>query len=91
MFSAPSEGGYPLLSPEEATRLRMPSTLFWPPSALFCRRRDRRSPEEVRTLADQRWQAKQNRDWTEADRLGRKWQRWAGLSKTADGYDLARK
>ena len=27
------------------------------------------APEKVRILADQRWQAKQNRDWTEADRL----------------------
>ena len=68
----------------------MPSILFWPPSALFCRRRDRRKPRKK--SADQRWQAKQNRDWTEADRLRAEVAALGWIIKDRkDGYDLARK
>ena len=50
------------------------------------------APEEVRTLADQRWQAKQNRDWTEADRLRAEVAALGWVIKDRkDGYDLARK
>lgn len=49
------------------------------------------APEEVRTLAEQRWQAKQNRDWAEADRLraevtARGWT----IKDRKDGYDIVR-
>ena len=50
------------------------------------------APEEIRTLADQRWQAKQNRDWTEADRLRAEVAALGWVIKDRkDGYDLARK
>ncbi|MCB5932405.1 hypothetical protein LJB63_24015, partial [[Eubacterium] rectale] len=50
------------------------------------------APEEIRTLADQRWQAKQNRDWTEADRLRAEVAALGWIIKDRkDGYDLARK
>lgn len=43
-------------------------------------------------MADQRWQAKQNRDWTEADRLRAEVAALGWVIKDRkDGYDLARK
>ena len=47
--------------------------------------------EDVRTLAEQRWQARQNRDWAEADRLRAEVTvlGWT-IKDRKDGYDLAR-
>ena len=49
------------------------------------------APENVRTLAEQRWQARQNRDWAEADRLRAEVTAlgWT-IKDRKDGYDLAR-
>lgn len=46
VFSAIRKADIPSLSPEAAAACGMLSTLFWPPSALFCRRRDRRKPRK---------------------------------------------
>ena len=46
-------------------------------------------PESIRTLAEERWQAKQNRDWEKADTLRTQLlnEGWQILDRK-DGYDL---
>lgn len=47
------------------------------------------APEEIRALAQQRWEAKQNKDWAAADQLRAALQEKGWLVKdTKDGFDL---
>ena len=70
VFSAIRKADIPSLSPEEAARLRNAFHFILAAFGIILPEEGQEeAPEEIRTLADQRWQAKQNRDWTEADRL----------------------
>ncbi|UQT46646.1 hypothetical protein M5E88_09505 [Akkermansia muciniphila] len=93
MFSAPSKGGYPL--PFTGGGAPPAECLPFYPGRLrhySSRGGTGGSPGKVRILADQRWQAKQNRDWTEADRLRAEVAALGWVIKDRkDGYDLARK
>ena len=83
MFSAPSGRR---ISPPFHRRRRPAFGIILPEEG------QEEAPEEIRTLADQRWQAKQNRDWTEADRLRAEVAALGWVIKDRkDGYDLARK
>ena len=83
----------PSLSPEEALRLRNAFHFILAAFGIILPEEEREeAPEKVRILADQRWQAKQNRDWTEADRLRAEVAALGWVIKDRkDGYDLARK
>lgn len=93
MFSAPSKGGYPLpftgggAPPAECLPFILAAF-----GIILPEEEREEAPEKVRILADQRWQAKQNRDWTEADRLRAEVAALGWVIKDRkDGYDLARK
>ena len=76
VFSAIRKADIPSLSPEEAARLRNAFHFILAAFGIILPEEGQEeAPEEIRTLADQRWQAKQN--WVIKDRK--------------DGYDLARK
>ncbi|MCO6197426.1 DALR domain-containing protein, partial [Akkermansia muciniphila] len=93
VFSAIRKADIPSLSPEEAARLRNAFHFILAAFGIILPEEGQEeAPEEIRTLADQRWQAKQNRDWTEADRLRAEVAALGWVIKDRkDGYDLARK
>ena len=93
VFSAIKKADIPSLSPEEALRLRNAFHFILAAFGIILPEEEREeAPEKVRILADQRWQAKQNRDWTEADRLRAEVAALGWVIKDRkDGYDLARK
>lgn len=92
VFTAIKKADVSSLSPEEALHMRHAFHFILNAFGIILPEEEKEeAPEEVRTLAEQRWQAKQNRDWREADRLraevtARGWT----IKDRKDGYDIVR-
>ena len=92
VFTAIKKADVSSLSPEEALHMRHAFHFILNAFGIILPEEEKEeAPEEVRTLAEQRWQAKQNRDWAEADRLraevtARGWT----IKDRKDGYDIVR-
>ena len=92
VFTAIKKADVSTLSPEEALHMRHAFHFILNAFGIILPEEEKEeAPEEVRTLAEQRWQAKQNRDWAEADRLraevtARGWT----IKDRKDGYDIVR-
>ena len=70
VFTAMRKAEVPSLTPEEALHMRHAFHFILNAFGIILPKEEKEeAPEEVRTLAEQRWQAKQSRDWAEADRL----------------------
>ena len=70
VFTAMRKAEVPSLTPEEALHMRHAFHFILNAFGIILPKEEKEEvPEEVRTLAEQRWQAKQSRDWAEADRL----------------------
>ena len=92
VFSAIRKADVPSLTPEEARRMRNAFHFILAAFGILLPEEEQaEAPENVRTLAEQRWQARQNRDWAEADRLRAEVTAlgWT-IKDRKDGYDLAR-
>ncbi len=92
VFTAIKKADVPSLSPEEALHMRHAFHFILNAFGIILPEEEKKeAPEEVRTLAEQRWQAKQNRDWAEDDLLrsevtARGWT----IKDRKDGYDIVR-
>lgn len=93
IFSAIKKINVSSLSPDEACHLRHAFHFILEAFGILLPKEEQaeEAPENVQAMAEQRWHAKQNRDWQEADRLRAEvtalgW----NIKDRKDGYDLTR-
>lgn len=90
VFSAINKTSAAALSSEEAQRLRLAFHFILHAFGITLPKEEKCDvPDEVAALAEQRWQAKQNRDWAAADRLRAEVTALGWTIKDGkDGYDV---